>query len=42
MFVWDFGVNPGAPMNASAWTPQPVKQKPTATDASPVLNPRPK
>ena len=42
MFVWDFGVNPNAPMNASAWTPQPVKQKPTATDASPVLNPRPK
>jgi len=42
MFVWDFGVNPNAPMNASAWTPQPVRQKPTATDASPVLNPRPK
>jgi len=42
MFVWDFGVNPSAPMNASAWTPQPVKEKPTATDASPVLSPRPK
>jgi hypothetical protein len=42
MFVWDFGLNPSAPMNASAWTPQPVKQRPTATDASPVLSPRPK
>jgi hypothetical protein len=42
MFVWDFGVNPNAPANATAWTPQSVKEKPTATDASPVLNPRPK
>jgi len=42
MFVWDFGVNPNAPANATAWTPQPVKEKPTATDASPVLSSRPK
>ena len=42
MFVWDFGVNPNAPANGTAWTPQSVKEKPTATDASPVLNQRPK
>ncbi|HWC18333.1 MAG TPA: hypothetical protein VG498_15030 [Terriglobales bacterium] len=42
MFVWDFGVNPSAPMNSTAWTPQPVKQKPTATEETPVLSPRPK
>jgi hypothetical protein len=42
MFVWDFGVDPKAPANATAWTPQPVKQKPTGTDVSPVMNPRPK
>jgi hypothetical protein len=42
MFVWDFGVDPNAPRNAAAWTPQPVKPKPTGTEASPVLNPRPK
>ena len=42
MFVWDFGVNPNAPANETAWTPQQVKEKPRATDASPVLSPRPK
>ena len=42
MFVWDFGVDPNSPGNASAWTPQPVKQKSTGTGPSPVLAPRPK
>ena len=42
MFVWDFGVDPKAPANAAAWTPQPVKQKPAGTDANPVLAPRPR
>lgn len=42
MYVWDFGIDPNAPMNASAWTPQPVKQNPTASDTNPTLSPRPK
>lgn len=42
MYVWDFGVDPNAPMNASAWTPQPVKQKPAANDQNPSLSSRPK
>jgi len=42
MFVWDFGVNPGAPANAAAWIPQAVKPKPAGTDTSPVLAPRPR
>jgi hypothetical protein len=42
MYVWDFGVDPNAPMNASAWTPQPVKQKPMANDQNPTLSSRPK
>lgn len=41
MYVWDFGVDPNAPANASAWIPQQVKQKPAAPDSSPALNPRP-
>jgi hypothetical protein len=42
MFVWDFGVDPNAPANASAWKQQNVKEKPTEGDSTPVLGKRPK
>jgi hypothetical protein len=42
MFVWDFGVDPNAPANASAWVPQAVKAKPAAADSTPALSSRPK
>ncbi len=42
MFVWDFGVNPNAPANASAWVPQAIKGKHASSETNPTLNPRPK
>jgi hypothetical protein len=42
LFVWDFGVNPAAPANASAWTPQQPEKSNTGTNKSPVLETRPK
>lgn len=42
MFVWDFGVNPNAPANATAWVPQATKEKPAAGETNPSLSTRPK
>lgn len=41
MYVWDFGVSPSAPENASAWKPAPVANTETGTRESPALNKRP-
>jgi hypothetical protein len=37
LYVWDFGVNPNAPENATAWKPAPPKVNKMGTDDSPVL-----
>lgn len=42
LYVWDFGVNPDAPANPTAWRPEPVKNNSTGTDMSPVLIQSPK
>jgi hypothetical protein len=42
LFVWDFGVNPAAPQNASAWIPKQPEKSNTGTNQSPVLEKRPK
>jgi hypothetical protein len=41
MYVWDFGVSPSAPENASAWKAAPVANTESGTGESPVLNKRP-
>ena len=41
VYVWDFGVSPTAPENASAWKPAPVANTESGTGESPVLNKRP-
>lgn len=42
LFVWDFGVNPAAPQNPSAWIPKQPEKSNTGTNESPVLEKRPK
>lgn len=42
LFVWDFGVDPAAPQNPSAWTPRQPDKSDTGTNQSPVLEKRPK
>ena len=41
LYVWDFGVDPGAPANSSAWTPRQPSKTQTGTNESPVLTKRP-
>jgi hypothetical protein len=41
LYVWDFGVNPAAPANPSAWTPRQPEKSGTGTNQSPVLEKRP-
>jgi hypothetical protein len=40
LFVWDFGVDPAAPANVSAWSPRPADQ--SNTNQIPALEKRPK
>ena len=37
LYVWDFGVNPSAPENPTAWKPAPPKENKMGTEESPVL-----
>ena len=41
MYVWDFGISPTAPENASAWKPAPVANTHTGAGETPGLSKRP-
>ena len=40
LYVWDFGVDPGAPENPTAWKPAAIQTNTTGTKQSPVLDKR--
>lgn len=40
LYVWDFGVDPSAPRNASAWKPVAAPSTETGTQETPILNKR--
>ncbi len=42
LFVWDFGVDPAAPANATAWTPRQPEKGPAGINDGPALEKRPK
>jgi len=42
MYVWDFGYDPTAPANATAWKPQQPQSTETGTNETPILTKRPK
>ncbi|HYX67662.1 MAG TPA: hypothetical protein VE825_00905 [Terriglobales bacterium] len=41
LYVWDFGVDPAAPANTTAWKPAPVQNTESGTSQTPVLQGRP-
>ncbi|MBZ5646225.1 MAG: hypothetical protein LAN37_03255 [Acidobacteriia bacterium] len=41
VYVWDFGVDPAAPANATAWKSTPAQNTESGTTPSPVLQGRP-